>query len=184
MKKKLAMLLVLILSMTALTACGRDDTATPDTSKETPVVETPAAQSNTVVKDFIELTLSNGWIHNAERSNSSIYLVIADSESTPKPEIQISASSLRTPNDQIAAWMDIYSSAPTPPVQIDNFTVNGIEYMGLLRDSEVGKYYHLTTSRGDFNPDEKGSITVELYYTDLEQVKPIMETFVIIPKAE
>ena len=181
MKKKLAILLVLILSMTALTACGGDDTATPDTSKETPTVETPAAPSNTVVKDFIELTLSDGWTHDAERSNYTIYLKKSDSEATSKPEIEISSSSLRTPNDQIAAWMDIYSSAPTPPVQIDNFTVNGIEYIGLLRDSEVGKYYHLTTSRGDLNPDEKGSITVELKYTDLEQVKPIMETFVIIP---
>ena len=170
---KIGLLIVILLSTCVLlTGCGEDAV------NEDPVISTDETEeleetvkSNFVEKDYIELTLTEGWELNETRSSSSqIVLEMLDSEEFFKPEIKIDRSNSVSANDRIELWKTVYADA----VAQDNVTINEIEYLVLKRDTATGTYLHLATSFG-----EKGDISVEISHTEIEDVKPILDTIVI-----
>jgi len=176
---KYGLIVIILLSMTIfLTGCGAKTEEVEElgeTTNEQAVEETPV--SNDVETDVIKITLSEGWeVYEARTTNSTIVITKADSDEFYKPEIKMDSGTLMTPKEELERWSGIYSDGE----QVDNVTVNEIEYLVLRRDTSTGVYILMFTSKGEaLNEDEKGCVTVELSHIEIEDAKPILETIII-----
>ena len=82
---------------------------------------------------------------------------------------------------EISTWTPQYSVESLlendDAVQVDNVTINGVEYMVVEYES-LNKIW-LFTSRGTvLEPEERSSIKITLENCGIEAAKPLLETFV------
>ena len=169
------MVVILLFTTILLIGCGAETEEPKENTNEQATTETP--ESNVVEKDFIKVTLAAGWeVYEERTTDTTIVITKADSDEFFKPEIKLTSGTLNTPKEEMERWSGIYKDGK----QVDNVTINGIEYLVFRRDNSTGLKILMFTSNGAvLNENEKGYVTVELSSIEIEDAKPILETIII-----
>jgi len=121
---------------------------------------------------FITFTMDDNW-QIINETETEIEIEKTDSKDLSKLFFGLVKDV--SPKEQVEKWLETYPDSK----QLDNITINNIEYLVVEKTTDEGKYMYLSTSYGDFNEEAKGTIIIEISIAIVDDVKAMLETLVI-----
>ena len=146
MKKLIALVLILVFSITVFAGCGK-------------------GSAEEVKLEYFSVSLVDGW-HISYRSADSSYEL--ENEKYPDANVNVAINAVRPPDEILPSIIAKFDGNK----QIDNVTIKGLEYFVVVNE-EKGTTYLVESKKG---ANAIAVFTITIFSTDLKTVTPLIET--------